>query len=71
MVYDGRVLEVGEWKKSHPGSEKVIEAHLGEDITDLWSSIHPGYALGLVSSLQVGWVEPPLLHSMVQEGRDD
>lgn len=57
MMYDSRVLDVKAWAKVHPGSEGAIRAHLGEDITELWDSImHPRYALGIVFSLQVGWV---------------
>jgi len=56
LVYDGRLLEVGQWAKVHPGSEGAIAAHLGQDVTELWQSImHPRYALGIVFALQVGW----------------
>lgn len=56
MTYDGRILDVGEWAKAHPGSEAAVRAHLGEDVTELWESVmHPRYALGIIFALQVGW----------------
>lgn len=56
LIYDGRVLEVADWAKVHPGSEGAIKAHLGEDVTALMHALmHPSYAFGIVFALQVGW----------------
>lgn len=41
VIYDGRVLDVKEWKHVHPGSKEAIENHMYEDITDLWDTYHP------------------------------
>lgn len=41
VIYDGRVLDVKEWKHVHPGSKEAIENHMYEDVTDLWDTYHP------------------------------
>jgi hypothetical protein len=59
VVVDGRVLDVGKWKKVHPGSEKAIENHLYEDISKLWHVIHGhfGDAWRQLISLQIVWTK--------------
>lgn len=58
IVYDGRVLDVTQWKKVHPGSAKAIENHLYEDVTQLWNIYHAqsSFAWKTILGLQVGYV---------------
>lgn len=53
VIYDGRILNVKEWKHVHPGSKEAIENHLFQDITELWDQYHPKeaskYFIGLQS----------------------
>lgn len=59
VIYDGRLLDVGAWLKVHPGTPAAIQAHLGEDVTELFRAMaHPRYALGFLFALQVGWLLP-------------
>ena len=56
VVYDGRVLDVERWMNVHPGSKEAIQNHLGEDVTQLWNSIHTSSSSkNLIACLQVGW----------------
>jgi cytochrome b involved in lipid metabolism len=40
VIYNGRKINVRKWKFKHPGGIKMIENHIGEDITELWNSYH-------------------------------
>lgn len=54
VIYDGRILNVEEWKHVHPGSIAAIENHMYQDITNLWNQYHPKeaskYFIGLEHS---------------------
>ncbi len=58
-ILNGRLLNVGQWKKVHPGSRKAIDNHLYEDISDIWKVIHAHYpdAWRQVLGLQFGWLK--------------
>lgn len=53
VIYDGRVIDVSNWKNVHPGSKSAIENHMYEDITALWNSIHPDYASKYLFALEI------------------
>ena len=53
LVVDGWVIDVGAWKKVHPGSLAAIKGHLGEDATALFNHIgHSEVARATVHSLK-------------------
>lgn len=59
FVYDGRVLRVHpRWSLVHPGSAKAIEAHLGEDVTELLDTVHAAKSrtFGYLLAFQVGYI---------------
>jgi hypothetical protein len=57
VFYRGRILDVTDWIHSHPGGYEALKNHLGEEIGDLWDSIHGApFSWVLIASLQVGWV---------------
>lgn len=58
LIYDGRVLNVENWKHIHPGSQKAIENHLGEDITQIFNTIHATKSepMQYILGFQVGFV---------------
>jgi hypothetical protein len=56
VFYRGRILDVTDWIHSHPGGYEALKNHLGEEIGDLWDSIHGvPFSFNLLASLQVGW----------------
>ena len=57
MVLDNRILgNLREWARVHPGSEKAILSHLGEDISHLFRHInHSDHAWATLLAMQVGW----------------
>jgi hypothetical protein len=59
VVYDGRVLDVSEWKNIHPGTTVAINAHMKQDITDLWDGIHGTRAATkqIMLSLVIGYLQ--------------
>jgi len=58
VVLFGRLLDVTNWKKVHPGSRAAIENHLGEDVSYLFEgALHPSYARGIGFALQYGWLQ--------------
>lgn len=40
LVIDGRVYDVTRWAKKHPGGERLIATHSGQDATDAWEAFH-------------------------------
>jgi hypothetical protein len=56
VLYRSRVLDLSLWIKRHPGGSQAILNHLGEDITNLWDSIHNTMqSKAMIAALQVGW----------------
>ena len=57
VVYRGLVIDLEQWLERHPGGKEPLLNHLGEDITDLWDSIHSSErARALLVQHCVGWV---------------
>ncbi|PVD37650.1 hypothetical protein C0Q70_00248 [Pomacea canaliculata] len=40
LVVDGRIYDVTRWAKKHPGGERIIAHHCGQDATDAWVAFH-------------------------------
>jgi len=60
VIYRSRVLDVHRWMSRHPGGAQALENHLGEDITQLWDSIHNTLqSKAMIAALQVGWQHSP------------
>jgi hypothetical protein len=56
VIYRSRVLDVNRWIHRHPGGAQALQNHLGEDITELWDSIHNTLqSKAMIAALQVGW----------------
>jgi len=60
IVVRARVLDVTPWRSRHPGGAGALDAHLGEDCTVLFDTLHAGSdrAHGQLLSLQRGWWTP-------------
>lgn len=60
VIYRSRVLDVHRWMSRHPGGTQALENHLGEDVTELWDSIHNTLqSKAMIAALQVGWQHSP------------
>ncbi len=56
VLIDNLVIDIKKWKKVHPGSEKAIRNHLGEDISQLFRQInHKDYSWGIIYNLLIGY----------------
>lgn len=55
---DGRIINVGAFKKIHPGSEQALQPYLGQDASTKFKSIgHPKYASAYLFHLQQGFYD--------------
>jgi cytochrome b involved in lipid metabolism len=55
VIFQGAVLNIQQWKLVHPGSTKLIQNHIGQDITTLFKKIHTSEVWGLLFCLQKYW----------------
>jgi len=59
LAAGSRIIDASRWKKVHPGGERAITNHEGEDIELLFAAMqHPAYAYGFLFALQIGWLTP-------------
>lgn len=58
LIYDSRLLNVGQWMHKHPGSKQAIEHYLGRDVTQLFDRIHADDTFSLLCTLQHAWIQP-------------
>lgn len=59
LCYDGRVLDVREWMKKHPGGQQAIKSHWAdEDVLPLVRSVHlhAPHVFGMLLAMQTGFL---------------
>ncbi|XP_041374881.1 acyl-CoA 6-desaturase-like [Gigantopelta aegis] len=58
IAIDGLVYDVTQWSRRHPGGEKLLANHAGEDATDAWVAFHDNKekVQKYLKSLQIGEV---------------
>ena len=55
VIFEGDVFDATHFKVTHPGGPKFIDAHVGEDITELfYEEEHTKIALRLLNDLKIG-----------------
>jgi len=58
LVVDGRVIDVSNFRKVHPGSEQAIAKFVGKDASTVFRDIgHSEHAWAHLFSLQIGWTK--------------
>ncbi|XP_050388594.1 acyl-CoA 6-desaturase [Patella vulgata] len=60
LVIEGIVYDVSIWAKKHPGGERIIGNHAGEDATDAWTAFHADKKMVMkyLRPLMVGRLRP-------------
>ncbi|KAK7113757.1 hypothetical protein V1264_012987 [Littorina saxatilis] len=61
LVIDGCVYDVTRWAKRHPGGERLIAHHAGQDATDAWVAFHKDHKA-------VGKYLKPMMIGVLKEG---
>ena len=58
LVVNGQVLDLSEFKKSHPGGVQVIQDNIGKDCSVEWNMIHAKNTIQVVAPQTViGYIE--------------
>ncbi|KAL0848580.1 hypothetical protein Bca101_021827 [Brassica carinata] len=55
IAIQGKVYDVSDWIKSHPGGDAVILNLAGQDVTDAFTAFHPGTAWHRLDGLFTGY----------------
>ncbi|ESP04267.1 hypothetical protein LOTGIDRAFT_198790, partial [Lottia gigantea] len=58
IVIEGNVYNVSTWAKKHPGGERIIGIHAGEDASDAWTAFHGNkdMVMKYLKPLKVGYL---------------
>lgn len=73
VVLDGCVLDVREFRSRHPGGERIVDAHIGKDVSDLFRGVvyrHSNAAHNLQRTLRVAVVKGYALPRDSDEGHN-
>lgn len=55
VIFEGDVYDTTDFKITHPGGPKLIDDHIGEDVTELfYEAEHTKIALRLLNELKIG-----------------